>query len=326
MSKLEKLLIIGPGSLVGSRFVELLPPDVKIWGAGGTLDEYSKVEGFDELDITNEAQVLQVIKNSPADFVINFAGATAVDDIEKTRPKDPNDQQQLMENLAYKINVLGTRNIVNAANASGKFPIFISTGFVFDGKNGPYGEEDEVASSSDDVSWYAWTKVLAEKEVASSGLDYLMLRISYPYRGNYPLKSDFARNFLTLYDDFRSGRIDSIYPIFADQTLTPTFVDDLSEGVVVLLKNQQTGIFHLTSPDITTPYDFACELLKVARGVENSEEVLTKGSLVDFHKAHPELAIRPLHGGEKSEKIAKLGFRPTGWREGIRKAFSKNNQ
>ncbi|MBI3485336.1 sugar nucleotide-binding protein [Candidatus Daviesbacteria bacterium] len=321
MPNLDKLLVIGSGSLVGSRFVELLPSHIKVWGAGGSFDKESKLESFSKLDITNSNEVLEVIRSSPVNYVINFAGATAVDEIEKTRPSDPNDQKQLNENLAYRINVIGTRNIINAAVISGKFPIFISTGFVFDGKNGPYSEEDPVATSPNEVSWYGWTKVLAEKQVSLASIDYLMLRISYPYRGNFPHKGDFARNFLTLYDDFKSGKKDSIYPIFADQTLTPTFIDDLSKALITLLEKRQTGIFHITSPEITTPFDFASEVLKVARRVDNPEQLLTKGSLVEFHKSHPYLATRPLKGGEKSEKIARLGFRPTSWKEGIKKAF-----
>ena len=321
MSNLDTLLVIGPGSLVGSRFIELLPSKIKVWGAGGTLDQDSKIESFNNLDITSEEQVLEVVKNSPGDFVINFAGLTAVDEIEKTRPSDPNDLKQLEENLAYKVNVIGTRNLVNAVKKSGKAAIFISTGFVFDGKNGPYSEEDLVATSPEDVSFYAWTKVLAEKEIIDSGTHYLIVRISYPYRSSYPFKGDFARNFLKLYDEYKDGQRDSIYPIFADQTLTPTFIDDLAPAITTLIYQKQKGIFHITSPDITTPYQFACEILRTARDVNDPEHLLTKGSIIEFQKNHPGLAIRPLKGGEKSEKIAKLGFRPTGWREGIKKAF-----
>lgn len=306
-------LVIGSGSLTGSRFVELTGQDSSLYGAGGDLDiSVGGLKDALKLDITNQDEVLSVIDQTPAKYIINFAGATLVDEIEKTRPQDSDDQQELNKNLAYRVNVLGTQSIVEACQKFSKFPIFISTDFVFDGQNGPYAEEDQLASSPTDVSWYAWTKILAEQVVSSSGIAHLTLRISYPYRREYPPKSDFARNFLEK---------EIIYPVFADQTLTPTFIDDIPQALAVLTENNSTGIFHLASPESTSPYDFCLELLRVAKGVENPATVITKGSILEFQKNHPDLAKRPIHGGLKSDKIIKLGFTPTNWREGIQKAY-----
>lgn len=311
-------LVIGPGSLVGSRFVEIIGGE-NVYGAGGQLDQDTpSLAGFSPLDVTDKSSVEEVIKNFPGKFVVNFAGATLVDEIEKTKPQDLNNLQELENSIAYKVNVLGTRYIAEACKKYQKSPIFISTSFVFDGKNGPYSESDSIASDPSKISFYGWTKVLAEKEVEEAGIESLTLRISYPYRSEYPQKLDFARNLLKLYDEKR------LYPIFTDQTLTPTLTDDLAPAVKLLVKKGATGIFHLTSPQVCTPYQFCCELLKVARGVENADKVVPKGSLVEFQKSHPEIAKRPLKGGEKSDKIQRLGFTPTSWKEGIFRAFEKN--
>lgn len=317
-------LVIGPGSLVGSRFVELVQDYSIVYGAGGKNDLRDGLKSFYPLDITDTQEVEKVITTFPGQYIINFAGATIVDEIEKNRPEDPNNQVQLDQNIAYRVNVLGTRNLIGACKKTGKLPIFISTGFVFDGEHGPYSEEDAIASASNDVSWYGWTKILAEMEAAGSGINYLMIRISYPYRSRFEAKSDFARNFLKLYDEVKSGVRESFYPIFADQILTPTFIDDLPEAVNTLISRGAKGIYHVTSSEITTPYQFCCELLKVARGVENPELIVPIGSLVEFQRNNPQLAKRPLKGGEKTDKIAPLGFVPTSWQEGIEKAFGKD--
>lgn len=311
-------LVIGPGSLVGSRFVELIGGQ-EVYGAGGQLDQNTpSLAGFSSLDVTDQLSVKDVISKFEGQYVINFAGATLVDEIEKTKPQDPNNPEELENNIAYKVNVLGTRYIAEVCKKFGKFPVFISTSFVFDGENGPYSEDDPIATDPSKISFYGWTKVLAEKEVEESGIDSLTLRISYPYRSDYQPKTDFARNLLKLYDEKR------LYSIFTDQTLTPTLTDDLAPAVKLLLEKGVKGIFHLTSPEICTPYQFACELLKVARGVEDPESVVPKGSLVEFQKAHPEIAKRPLRGGEKTDKIQALGFTPTNFQEGIVRAFGKN--
>lgn len=300
-------LVIGAKSLVGSRFLELSEGKIT------AIDS-------DELDVTNEENVEEILSKFSGHYVINFAGMTIVDDIEKTRPSDPGSQDELNSNLAYKVNVLGIRYIANTCKRLGKFPIFISTGFVFDGKRGPYTEEDPVAQSPGDVSWYAWTKILAEKEIRASDVGYLNIRISYPYRSEYSGKGDFARNFLNLYDGVVKGE-KSWYPIFTDQTLTPTLIDDLPPAVLTLIEKNGTGIYHVTSPLPVTPYEFCCEILKVARGVENPENLVPEGTLVEFQNSHPDSAKRPLHGGEKTSKIQTLGFTPTNWKEGISKAF-----
>ena len=321
---MEKILVIGPGSLTGSRFVELGEKSFKLYGAGGAMDSNAQnLVDFWEMDITSEKNVKVVINAYPGKYVINFAGATLVDEIEKTKPSDPTDEKQLNQNIAYQVNVLGTKFLANACKKSGKFPIFISTGFVFDGKNGPYSEDDELASSPEDVSWYGWTKVLAEQEVVNSGVRCTTIRISYPYRSEYPGKNDFARSMLKVYDDYKSGTRDSIYPYFSDQTLTPTFIDDIPEVVNILLRKEVDGIFHLTSPEVTTPYEFCLELLKVARNVEDTEGIIKKGSIEKFQLDNSDIAKRPVHGGEKSDKIIGLGFTPTSWKEGIEKVYGK---
>lgn len=310
---MKKMLIIGCGSLVGSRFAQMFT-DQEFYCAGGALDaKNTHPKSFKEMDITNFDTVKKVISSFPGKYVINFAGATLVDEIEKSRSQAEN-------SLAYKVNVLGTHNLVESCQETGKFPILISSGFVFDGKSGPYSEEDPIAQNPQDVSWYAWTKILAERQVLSSGIDYLMIRISYPYRSEYREKSDFARNFLKLYDGVKSG-IKEWYPIFTDQILTPTLIDDLPKAVLILLKKNATGIYHLTSPLTCSPFEFCCEILKKARGVKNPASLVPQGSLIQFQKLHPEIAKRPVRGGEKSDKIQQLGFTPTSWKEGISKAF-----
>lgn len=320
----NKILVIGLGSLVGSRFVEMLDKKgVEIYGAGGSLDAGSPVRNFQNLDVTNREDVYEVIKKSPAEFIINFAGATLVSEIEKTRPRNPADENELNNNIAHRVNVLGTRNIIEAVKKINKFPIFISTGYVFDGENGPYSEEDKLCDDPDKVSWYSWTKILAENEIKNSQIECLVIRISYPYRSEYKEKKDFARNFLNIYDEVKSGKIKAFPPIFTDQFLTPTFIDDLALGINLLIEKNQKGIFNIASPEITTPYDFCCELLKIARVVENPEELVPKGSVYEYEKSHPEMAKYPIKGGEKVGKIKSLGFKPTSWKEGIQKAFGE---
>lgn len=317
----KEILVISPSSLIASRFVEILGSKIDIYGAGQDKNFIEKyLKDFKELDITNPKQIESVLASFPGKYVINFAAVTDVGGMEKTRPQNTDATNELEENLGYRVNVLGTQNLIDACKKTGKIPIFISTDFVFDGKNGPYSEDDEIVGSSEEVGWYAWTKILAEQKISASGIDHIILRLSYPYRKEFEGKGDIARNFLKLYDKYKNGEVGGMYPIFQDQIFTPTFIDDITDAVMVLIQNNAAGIYHLSSPELTNFYQFFCKLLKVARGVDEPEKIIPVGSLAEHIKAHPE-AKWPLCGGLKTAKIEKLGFRPTTWEEGIKKAF-----
>src|SRR5690349_17834981 len=97
--------IIGTGisGLVGSRIVELFK-DTYIF------HEMSRKTG---VDITDKQAVLDKIENSPAQIVLHLAAKTDVDGCEKDREFGENGE-------AWKINVLGTENVIDACKKTNK--------------------------------------------------------------------------------------------------------------------------------------------------------------------------------------------------------------
>ena len=49
---------------------------------------------------------------------------------------------------------------------------------------------------------------------------------------------------------------------FVDQFNSPTLVDDLSQAIVKILKNDISGLFHATGPTCINRYEFALVLAK----------------------------------------------------------------
>ncbi len=80
------------------------------------------------MDISNKEVVDEVFKRVKPDVVVHAATLTDVDKCE------------LNKELAWKINVEGTKNIVEASEATGSFLIYISTDYVFSGEKGSYKE------------------------------------------------------------------------------------------------------------------------------------------------------------------------------------------
>ena len=286
------LAVIGSSSMVGSRFCELASTSFNLCKAD--------LKGVVSIDITKKASVENFFKTYDFEWLILFSAFTDVDAAEKQRG-DKN-------GLCYQINVKGTANVVDACKNSNRKLIFISTDFVFDGQNGPYSEESQPGGDLDKISWYGLTKIEAENYVRENLANFLILRIAYPYRGRFEGKDDIAKRILRLY------QVGQLYPMFTDQIITPTFIDDIAEAVKLLISSAQEGIFHLVSPRETTQFEFAEELIRVFKGDSSK---IQKGSIIDFLKA-PGYTPRPINGGLKVDKINALGFIPTDWQEGIK--------
>ena len=76
--------------------------------------------------------------------------------------------------MAREINIGGVINLCD--HFRGKI-IQISTDYVFDGKNGPYGENDQVSP----ISIYGQTKLDAEKIIMDSSSNYLVIMTNVLY-------------------------------------------------------------------------------------------------------------------------------------------------
>lgn len=295
-----KIAVIGASSMVGSRFCELFNYQKSLIKAD--------LNGQNRVDITSSESVSAFFKNYDFHWVILFSAFTDVDAAEKQR----NDQSA----SCWQINVEGVKRIIEQCKKAQRKLIFISTDFVFDGQNGRYDENATRGENLKKISWYGISKIKAEEEIEKCKTDYIITRIAYPYRANFSPKSDFARQILERY------RENSLYPMFDDQTFTPTFIDDLAPAFEVLIKSNSSGIFHVASPSPVTPYDFAKELLTVF-GMKTGN--LEKGSLKEFLKDKTKTP-RPMNSSLVTRKIESTGFRPTDWQTGIKTIYSQSQK
>lgn len=82
--------------------------------------------------------------------------------------------------LAHQVNVIGTRNLVEAARRLVAAPLFIeaSSSAVYGSRN-PHSHPERIDSSTpvNPIDCYGKNKVLAEQIVANSGLPYALLRL-----------------------------------------------------------------------------------------------------------------------------------------------------
>jgi len=189
---------------------------------------------------------------------------------------------------------LGPKNLARVCKKFDKKLIYFSTDFIFDGKDGPYQEEAKPAKKKEEIPWYGWTKLKGEEEILNSGCQFLIVRISYPYRAFFLPKTDFVRNIIKR---LKEG---SLYPMFSDQFITPTFIDDIAMALEELIKNNSVGIYNVVDTTTLSAYDAA---LTIAQVFDFDYNQVRKSRFDDFFEANPQTAPRPKKGGLLADKI-----------------------
>lgn len=289
-----KILVTGADGLVGSHFIDSY---LNLPNPGILL-----LPGIKEVDITNPKELSDYFNKHKPETVIHFAAFTDVSGAEEERNNE--------KGLAWQVNVAGTENLVQNCLTYGSFLIHISTDVVFAGRlenPGPYAETDQPKDEPDYLPWYGWTKRKAEIAVTEKLSNYSIVRISNPSRAHFAPKLDYVRKILWLFDQKK------LYPMFNDQCLTLTYINEVSRALIKILKERKTGIFHVSSSDLFTPFELANYLLEKARGVKNQ---VKPASIVEYLKNATSPARYPVLGGLKTEKTQKeLGITFLKWKQ-----------
>jgi dTDP-4-dehydrorhamnose reductase len=286
-----KLLITGASGLYGSKLAQLaLAKGIEVYSSD--IQSLSIYGEFVKLDISGKTQVDESFKVIKPDVVVHAATLTDVDKCETNKE------------LAWKINVEGTKNIVEAAHDAGSFLIYISTDYVFSGEKGLYKETDKL----DPINYYGVTKFKAE-EIVQTQTEYFIARPSVIY-GSTPAagKVNFA---LWLIETLRKGEH---VKIVTDQWNTPTLNTNLAEMTLEVVERQLTGIYHLCGTTRVSRLEFATSIAN-AFGLDPSliDPVLSSqftwsakrpmDSSLDTSKAQKALQSKPLVMAEALKQL-----------------------
>ncbi|UJF34271.1 dTDP-4-dehydrorhamnose reductase [Paenibacillus hexagrammi] len=242
------------------------------------------------LDVTDDAQCFAVIGDWKPDVIIHCAAYTSVDLAETN------------EDIAYKVNAMGSRNIAVAAEKVGAKICYISTDYVFDGtSNTPYREHDMLNPQN----IYGKSKRAGEELVQSLSSRYFIVRTSWLYGLH---GANFVKTIIKLARE-RDG-----LKIVNDQTGSPTYTVDLTLFLEQLIKTEKYGIYHASNSGSCSWFELASAVFEELGNSIILEPCLTK----DF----PRPAYRPSYSVLEHMAIRTNGFddlRP--WREGLQSFF-----
>lgn len=224
------------------------------------------------LDVSDRVATARVMADAAPDVVFCPAGLTIVDYCE-----DHPDE-------AFRANCEAPARAAALAAELGASFVFFSTEYVFDGRDGPYGEDDPVAP----LSVYGRSKLEGERAVVAANPRALIVRTTVVY-GPEPQGKNFV------YQLLRRAAAGEPLKVPADQRSSPTFNVDLAGATVELVASGARGVFHVAGAGVMDRYAFA-RLACEAFGLD-------PGFLIPVTTAQLEQrAARPLHAGLRIDR------------------------
>ena len=243
------------------------------------------------MDITNAAQVREVISAVHPDAVIHCAAWTAVDAAEDA------DKQAKVQ----AINVQGTANIAAVCRELDCKMMYISTDYVFNGQGETPWDPD--CKDYQPLNVYGQSKLGGELAVSGALEKYFIVRIAWVFGLN---GSNFIKTMLKLSETHDTLRV------VCDQIGTPTYTYDLARLLVDMIESDKYGSYHATNEGgYISWYDFACEIFRQAGRATKVQPVTTAEYGVSK-------AARPFNSRLDKSKLAANGFTPLpDWKDAL---------
>jgi dTDP-4-dehydrorhamnose reductase len=291
-----KVLITGSNGLVGQHLIKMLMEttnhQIIATGRGESRLPFaaSALYNYYTLDITDGIAVNDFIQLHQPNAIIHAAAMTQPDPCE------------LDKIACWDINVTASRFLIEAAEMVNAYFLYVSTDFVFDGLHGPYKETDATGP----VNYYGSSKLAAEKSVEKSKLLWSIVRTVLVF-GNI-LVGNRSNVISWVKDNLENNK--SI-KVVSDQWRTPTYVEDLAKGIILVLQKKATGIYHISGEEGMSPFDMATA---TANYLHLDKSLMTKVDASIFTQP----AQRPLRTGFIIEKAKQeLGFKPLSFKDAL---------
>lgn len=281
-----KYLITGANGQLGREWVRYL----------SALNANFTATTSEELDITDVDRVVEVFNRFVPDVVINCAAYTKVDQAESDFER------------AKHVNRDGVKNLIRTcANTNSKL-VHFSTDYVFPGSQ----EDREIYSAgypedakTDPINRYGYSKRAGEIELETSDIDWLLIRVSWLCGSHGP---NFVKTMLRL------GKEHGVVSVVEDQRGSPSYTFDVVEKTHQMLKQDLTGIYHVSCSGEVSWADFA-EAIFSEKGQLTTLNRITTAQFKTIAK-------RPSFSLLNKDKMKHKGLKPLDWREGLQRLMA----
>jgi dTDP-4-dehydrorhamnose reductase len=239
----KTILIFGVGSFVGSNLIELLKDEFRIIGTFYKTPVNIPGVTCVPCDVLKKEYVSNITARFRPDLTIYAVGLSSLRDC------------QLSPKLADALNSVGAVNCCQASERYGSKFIYISSGFVLSGEDTVYREGETPFPNT----VYGTTLSSTEFFIQRSCLNYLILRCCPLYGRSYnPVHTNW---FESLQSSLAKGE-----QFFADDSVYTGFMDvQIMIRILkaTLAKNVTNRLFHVSSKDYMSRYEFALLYAKI---------------------------------------------------------------
>jgi dTDP-4-dehydrorhamnose reductase len=227
----SELIIVGSTGMLGRELVA---------ACGRHGREARGLAGPDDVDVTDEHAVRDLVTGSRPAVVINATGYTDVDGAEAELE------------AADRVNRVGPACLARACRDAGALLVHYSTDYVFDGRaDRPYRPDDE----PDPISAYGRSKLAGEREIVAAGCRSLIIRASW-------LFAPHGRNFVRTILELASSRPQ--LDVVDDQVGRPTYAPDLADATLALFDCGARGTYHVANDGQCSWFELAEAIVALA--------------------------------------------------------------
>ena len=294
-----KILITGSKGQLGNELQDIIKTGKADIGEVSDVIKAAKVVAVDveDLDITKLEQVKEVLGKEKPDVVINCAAATNVDGCEKN------------QELAFKINAIGPRNLAMVCEEIGAKLVQVSTDYVFSGVGEKPLAEFEMTAT---YIIYGKTKLAGENFVKELSSKYYIVRTAWLY-------GRVGKNFV--YTMANLGKTKEALTVVDDQRGNPTNANDLAYHILKLIETEEYGVYHCTGNGECSWYDFASLIMELA----GRKCKVSPCTSEEYAKMNPASAKRPEYSSLDNMMLrCTVGDEMRDWKEAL-KSFLKDN-
>jgi dTDP-4-dehydrorhamnose reductase len=290
-----KILVTGANGLLGRKLVSRIAVNPE-FTCIATLRHKPQLHAnrpnlrFVKLDLLHTAEIHNILNEHLPEVIIHTAAMTQADECEQQR------------DLCNRVNVDAVKSLVEICLRMKIHLIQLSTDFVFDGKHGPYHEDEK----PNPVNFYGESKFRAEEIILKTLPGSTIIRTILVYGINQFM----SRSNVLLWVKKSLEKKEKIR-VVDDQIRNPVLVDDLAKGCIAAAILKKAGIFHLGGREFLTPFRFA-NLIADYYGLDKTLIIPVNADTFS------QPAERPLITGLITSKAEKeLGFDPLFIRNGL---------
>ena len=276
----KRVMIIGGAGLLGRSIAQVLRDETEWEVVLATRSYLVDALGYERWDSNSRSEWKRIVFNNrwKPDVIVNTAALTNVDRCESDREE------------AWKTNVGLVEIITEMCRKIDARLIQISSDYVFDGEAGPYTENDRPCP----INYYGKTKLAAENVCLRSGVDCTIVRTMWLYGIAGEGKMTFTD---WVAESLKNGETISVV---SDEIGNPTFVDDVSYGVLKIIERGVRGVVNIAGPERMSRLEWAktiCQVYGLDPG-DHLREITTEQL--------ERKAERPLNSGLVTTKVASL--------------------